>query len=262
MQINPGITGGVEFLGKKISAAVWAGRVQRSGDLTERYMNSFPVGLDPYELLGNPGLSPEINNQADLVFEFSPTRDLTLEIDLFFSYLQHYISSEIREDLVPKMPSAPGVRQFTNLDKASMAGFEIMLRQKLPASLMFSTDIAATIGTDLSTGEPLPEIPPLDVRVALKGSYMQEKLHPGIRFRYVAVQSRISEVFGETETPSFWLMDLDISYLIRDRVLVSTGVKNLFDMAYYEHLNRSVRGSGTPIYDPGRNLFLGLTIQF
>jgi iron complex outermembrane receptor protein len=56
------------YLGESISTALWLGRAQRSGSLTERFINYFPVGQDPYEMLGNPQLLPEVNNQADLTF--------------------------------------------------------------------------------------------------------------------------------------------------------------------------------------------------
>ena len=47
---------------------IWLGRAQRSGSLTERYINRFAVGIDAYELVGNPDLKPETNNQIDLIF--------------------------------------------------------------------------------------------------------------------------------------------------------------------------------------------------
>ena len=39
---------------------IWLGRAQRSGSLTERYINRFAVGIDAYELVGNPELKPDI----------------------------------------------------------------------------------------------------------------------------------------------------------------------------------------------------------
>ena len=262
LQVNPGITGGIAYNAKYFSYAFWAGRVQRSGNLSERFMNSFPVGLDPYELVGNPQLRPEVNNQADLILTFDSKKGTRIEFDIFYAYLQDYISSVIRPDLDPKMPSAPGVRQYDNIDAATITGAEMSVLQRLPFQLEGRVDVAAQLGSNLDIGEPLPEIPPLDLRAGLHGSYLGNKLRPSLSARYVLDQSRISETFGETETPSFWLMDLDISYRAFKKFLVSVGVRNLFDMAYYEHLNRSISQTGNPIYNPGRNIYSGITASF
>jgi iron complex outermembrane receptor protein len=262
IQVNPGITGGFEFRTGDFSYALWAARVQRSGNLSERFMNSFPVGLDPYELIGNPELKPEVNNQMDLIIAFEGDKNTRIELNLFYSFLQQFISSTIRPDLNPKMPSAPGVRQYDNIDRASIYGFEIGLQQPMPWQLVARIDAAAQVGKNLVSGEPLPEIPPVDLRATLWGSYFKDRLRPSLFVRYVLKQERISSEFGETATPAFWLMDLDITYATFQWLSLSGGIRNLFDMAYYEHLNRSVSGTGHPIYNPGRNIYFGVTARF
>ena len=211
-QFNPGITGGIEYLGKNFAYGLWAGRVQRSGNLSERFMNSFPVGLDPYELIGNTELKSEVNNQADLIIELKSAKKTQIELDIFYAFVQNFISSTIRDDLSPKMPSAPGVRQYDNIDRAVLSGFELSFNQVLPLHLSYRMDLAATRGVNKVMGTPLPEIPPVDIRASLAGSYLGNNLSPSINFRYVLQQSRVSAEFGETVTPSFWLIDLDISY--------------------------------------------------
>lgn len=261
-QLNPGISGGMEYNGDFYSVALWSGRVQRSGSLSERFMNSFPVGLDPYELIGNPGLKPEVNNQADLIMALFHQSTTRLEVDLFYSYLRHFISSTIRPELLPRMPSAPGVRQYANIDKARIAGFEFSFTQGLPLNMHLNADLAMALGKNLTSGEALAEIAPMDLRLALTGSYFRDNLGVGIYFRNVWEQQRISAEFGETATPGFNLLDLDLSFRPVNFLLISTGVRNLFDIAYYEHLNRSVRGTPDPIYDPGRNFYVGLSMEF
>jgi iron complex outermembrane receptor protein len=262
LQINPGFAGGLELSGKNLSYTLWLGRVQRSGNLSERFMNSFPVGLDPYELIGNPELKPEINNQSDLIIRFKGGRNTRMELNLFYSFLQQFISSTIRPDLDPKMPSAPGVRQYDNIDRASIAGFEMSFQQSMPWQLALSFDAAAQLGKNLVNGEPLPEIPPLDLRATVWGTYFKDKFNPSVHLRYVLEQNRISAEFGESATPAFWLMDLDLAFAAFHWLSLSGGIRNLFDLAYYEHLNRSVSGSGHPIYNPGRNFHLGMMLSF
>jgi iron complex outermembrane receptor protein len=262
IQLNPNMSlGVVKGIGDGVKTGVWIGRAQRSGSLTERYINYFPVGQDPYEMLGNPSLHPEVNNQLDLTFEWS-TNSASLDIDLFASYLQQYISSVIDTSLTPRLPSSPGVRQYVNIDDVFKTGFEVNWSQQLPLNLQHHLGIAYTYAQDLDRKDPLPEVAPFDLRYTLKGSYLDHKLRPEVTFRYVMEQSRISEEFGETVTPSFTLVDLKLSFQPTHMLRLSAGVNNLLDAAYYEHLSRSVRGTSDPIYAPGRCFMGSVNISF
>ena len=263
LHINPGISlGGLKRLGNGFALGLWLGRVQRSGSLTERFINYFPVGQDPYEMLGNPQLKPEINNQADLTLEWK-TPNTNLQADLFVAYMQDYISSLIDTTQAPNLPNSPGVRKFVNLDRAFKTGFEISWSQSLLAGLQHLLSMAYTYGQDLERGEPLPEIAPLDIRYVLSGSYLKNRLRPEMACRFVLEQSRISTAFGETLTPAFHLLDVKIFCRLHEVFGITAGVQNLFNEHYYEHLNRSVKGSNPkPIFAPGRNFFVSLNFNF
>ena len=85
--INPGLSfGAIREFSPTTSAGLWFGRTQRSGGLTERYINALPVGLDPYEMLGNPNLDPEANNQVDLTLDWRPG-SARIQADFFYSHL-------------------------------------------------------------------------------------------------------------------------------------------------------------------------------
>jgi iron complex outermembrane receptor protein len=260
-QINPSVSiGGTRSIGKGFSAGMWLGRAQRSGSLTERYINYFPVGLDPYELIGNPDLDPEINNQLDLNLGFKSASS-RVDLSLFASILQNYISSEINEDLTPRLPNSPGVRQFVNLDQAMITGFELSWSQRIFSWLDHELGIAYSYGQDLGKNAPLPEISPMDLRYDISGIFMEERLEAEAGIRYVLGQNRISSEFGETETPAFSLLNVKVSYRILAYLRATVGVQNLLDVAYYEHLNRRVAGQPEPIYAPGRNFIFTLTLD-
>lgn len=262
-QINPSVSLGLRrSLGAAWQMGLWLGRAQRSGSLTERYINYFPVGLDPYELLGNPDLKPEANHQADLRLAWS-TPKISLEVSGFGAYLTNFITAEIRPDLSPRLPMSPGVRQFVNRDEAFLTGFELAWGQRLTRHLRHRIDVAYTYGHDPVREEPLPEIAPLDLRYRLQGQWVQGKLQTEAVFRYVAEQNRIAASFGERATPGFAIVDLSASWLIRPDLSVQVGVDNLLDETYFEHLNRSVRVAGRPpLYSPGRNVWMMFSYRF
>ena len=261
-QFNPSFSlGATKTIGEAITLGLWLGRAQRSAGLTERFINFFPVGQDPYELVGNPKLDPEVNNQLDFSFQWNRNQT-SLNVDLFAGYLQDFISSFIDEDLTRRLPSSPGVRQFVNIEDAYKAGFEVNWKQQLLVGLQHQVGIAYTYAQDLERDEPLPEIAPLDFRYVLVGDYMKSTLRPEVTFRHVLRQSRISPEFGETETPSFSLLNIQLACQLTKDARITAGVNNLFDENYFEHLNRSVRGTNTPIFAPGRNAFASINFVF
>ncbi|MDA3824207.1 MAG: TonB-dependent receptor [Bacteroidales bacterium] len=261
-QLNPGISiGGLYNINEQISTGMWLGRVQQSGSLAERFINYFPVGLDPYEMVGNPKILPEVNNQVDLSIEWKSSKS-EIHADFFAGYLQNLISSTIDPTLSPRLPTSPGVRVFDNVSQAFKTGFEVSWIQSLFAGLQHHLSVAYTYGQNLERDDPLPEIAPFDISYLLLGSYFNKKLRPEISYRYVLGQSRISSEYGETTTPTFNLLDTKISYKFGSALSLSTGIKNIFNVAYYEHLSRSVRGTPNPIYSPGRSFFVSFNVQF
>jgi iron complex outermembrane receptor protein len=262
VQINPSFSVGIfSKFAINIQTGLWFGRARRSGSLTERYINYFPVGNDPYEMVGNPLLNPEVNNQTDLTFKWTGKKT-AINVDLFASYLQDYISSLIDSTLSPRLPTSPGVRQFRNFDAAVKTGFEINWKQELALGLHHQMGIAYTRAKDLERDEPLPEIAPLDFRYTIGGSYMNARLRPEATIRHVLEQSRISKEFGETTTPAFTLLDVNLMFEFSRKIRFNAGVNNLLNKTYYEHLNRPPRGTSTPIFEPGRNFFLSVNINF
>lgn len=261
-QINPGVSiGMIKHMESQIALGLWVGRTQRSASITERYINYFPVGQDPYEMVGNPLLRPEANNQVDVTLEYK-TQNSVLNLDVFTSYLQHYISSEIRPELSPRLPNSPGVRQFINLKEALSTGFEFSWRQTIATHISQSAQMAYTYARRLDNRDPLPEIAPLDFRYEVSGHFLNDKFLPSAQIRHVVKQDRISTDFGETSTPGFTLLDILMTYRIAKSWQVNVGIYNLFDKTYYEHLNRSVRSAtARPIYAPGRSFLISLAMD-
>ncbi|MFA8436281.1 MAG: TonB-dependent receptor domain-containing protein [Marinifilaceae bacterium] len=249
-------------LSKQVRMGLWLGRAERSGSLTERFINHIPVGRDPFERIGNTDLDSEVNYQIDYNFSWRLEKS-ELSINVFASFLRDYISASIREDLSPLMPTAPGVKQYINIDKAEMRGFEVSWQQELASNLYHRADMAFTYGKNKELNQPLPEIPPLDFRYSLGGNFFQHKFHTELSLRHVLEQNRIATDFGESKTPDFTVLDLNASYFPTENISLSGGIRNLFDEAYYEHLNRAVKGSSPlPIFAPGRSFYITIALEF
>lgn len=245
---------------ENIQIALWIGRAQRSGSLTERYINLFSVGTDAYEILGNPHLKPETNNQADVIFTYS-RNEVFFQADVFYSYLQDYISGIIRKDIMPYAMTSPGVRQMQNVKKAMTAGFESRFNWKFLPDYRTEMAVAYTYAEDLNTKKPLPEIFPLDFRWKLEADFSPVVL--GVNYRFAARQSRINKEFGEMETPDFSVFGASTRVEIFKNAFLNAEVNNIFNRAYAEHLNRTLStDKNMRILERGRSFNLGFAYSF
>lgn len=261
-QVNFNLSLGLKKqLNPQSTLGLWLGRASRSGSLSERFINFLPIGIDPYELVGNPNLKAEKNYQADLIFE-THGDNTHLSINLFGSYLEDFISSQIDANLSPRMATAPGVRRFVNIPKAFKTGVEGSFDHSISKHLYGQVSIAYTYAHNQTNGEPLPEIAPIDFRYALRGSFNENKLVPSLSFRKVGEQNRVATSFGEVNTPGFEVLDAAIEYHISNAVTLQAEVTNIFNENYYEHLSRAVSASVSPLFSPGRNLSTRLIFSF
>lgn len=237
----------------------------RTASIVERYINHFNVNSDPYEYVGNPYLKPEANNQL----EFSVNQQLgkiNLGATVFYSFLTDYITAVVDEDLPRKyMPQVEPVfaKRFINVDKAMQTGFELYFNVQFTKEFSLLSDLAYTYGQNHDLDEPLPQIAPLTGHISL--NYDKEKYWINLKSRLVAEQSRIAVSFGETVTPGFVTFDLSAGFKPFKNFSVGGAVLNIFDVAYYEHLNFAYRNSNTNngrIFEPGRNFTLYVNYSF
>jgi len=160
--------------------------------------------------------------------------------------------------ITPRSPGVLGVKRYTNIKHALKYGGEFEIGIRPWNELLVSGVMSLTIGEDSSTGDPLPEIPPLESRVTIRYDDKSGKVWSELTGRFAAKQERISNEFGENMTPDFSVFDLSAGVNISSRITLRFGVRNIFDTVYYEHLNRQSKVDGLPIMESGRNVFVVL----
>jgi iron complex outermembrane recepter protein len=262
-----------------LSAAL--GKGTRSPSVLERFIKLMPVQYDSYDYLGNPQLKPENNYQADAAFELINPNVGSLAIGGFFSLVTDYIIGKVLPPSVikPSTQGAPGVKQFSNTDMVYLTGFEVSYQSPAAKKWGVLANVAATYGTEpeavkyiLSDGQvvgeeivkndPLPEIPPLEGSVRLSYKFFRGKLIPNATVRLVSEQNRVSQSYGESETPGFITAAASVSYAPCRFASFVAGVENIFDTPYYEHLNRRIVGSTERLYEPGRVFYFTTIFKF
>lgn len=233
---------------------------KRSPNISERFINFLPIGIDNYDYVGNPSLKPEVNNSVDLIVK-SKLLGGIFKGDVFYYYVKDFISAKIRSDLMPKNMGVLGVKQFVNIETVKFIGFELGYVSTFSKNFGFKVDLSKTKAWDAVTGEPLPQIPPFEARSTFYYRLFNGGVTPELTIRAVSRKSDVSTSYGETPTPGFAVVNLMISVNYFKFADISIGVNNLFNKVYYEHLNRRVRTTGIPIYEPGRSFFINLIMK-
>lgn len=237
--------------GAKWQIGLWIGRGVRSASITERYINSLPIGMDPYEMLGNPELKPEANNQLDISVNYKAGAT-SIQWSGFTSLVTNQISSVINPAIAPRF-GAPGVRSYINVKEALLYGFELNWQQQLFAKISQQLSIAYTYGKDNMSGLPLPEIAPMDFRYRLDAKMANNKAMPYLQVRHALRQNRIAEAFGERKTPAFTTIDMGLKVEPMKNLQFTVAINNVQNKAYREHLSRYIQ-SNFPLNSIGRNL--------
>ena len=236
-------------------------RGRRSASITERYIYLLPVGLDRYDYLGDPDLKPEENVQVDLGTKGTYKR-VSFRVSGFYSSLREYVSARVDTLVASRSPGVLGVKRYYNIRSAAKIGGELSGGIELSDAVTLGTSMAYVFGRNGATEEPLPEMPPLEGRVRLRYDDPRGRFWGEASGRFVSRQTRVSEAFGERETPGFSTFGLRTGASMGSNVSVSLGIENLFDRAYYEHLNREQKLDMKPIMEPGRNVYLGVRLGF
>lgn len=256
---NFSFSGGLTwYLNESMNILLAVGHGVRSPDMSERFITLLPVGYDLYDYLGNPQLEPEVNNEIDLGLRSKLSTIGEVELSTFFSYVNNYITGELvpPSEVKPQTPGVLGVKRFVNLNNVFLTGFELSFLTPNTNNWQIKFNAAYTIGENPALNEPLPEIAPLEARLAFSYRFFNEKLVPQIDLRIVAAQNRVAADFGEIESPGFALLGFVLNYQFSNNLTIVAGVKNIFNTNYYEHLNRMIIGTKSPFYEPGR-IFYG-----
>ena len=240
----------------------------RSASMLERYIYHFTIGTDSYEYVGNPFLKPEKNNQIELALNHKKDR-LNIGFGIFYSKMIDFISAEYKVNnpdfAIIFSNSNPYAKQFVNVDAHQM-GFDAFFGYRILENIFFNTSIAYTEAQNDTFNEPLALISPFTANFSIK--YETEKMWADVRSQVVSPQYRLATSFGETTfTPGYTTFDVRAGMTVYKGLNFGASILNIFDTAYYNHLNFSYNNAfnhinGEKVYEPGRNVSLYVVYKF
>lgn len=218
-------------------------------------------------LVGNPTLPIEKKVEAEVGLRFAlPAWQGSLAL------WEHEVFDFVRSSLVDQIDLngdsvADNIRGYLPV-RARLAGFEGQGRVELGSHVRLHGQASYVRGWDLTAGDDLPEIPPLDGSVALRGRWSdQVPLWGEVGMRGVLAQRRVAAATAEDETEGFVTLDAGVGLELVDRLRLSVRGLNLTDRLYHEHLRREVSVAtddlavGDEIPAPGRSVALSLRLD-
>jgi len=236
------------------------GHVQRFPD----YWELFSPGSGPTGTANAfAGVKPEKTTQLDFGAQYSTT-DLQ-------TWASGYVG-QVRDFIL--FSDTPGMRgstsQAQNIDARIMGG-ELGVAYQVHRNWKTDATLAYAWGKNSSDDQALPQMPPLEARLGL--TYTQQDWSAGALWRVAAAQNRVAEGKGNVvgkdfeQSPGFAVFSLNAAYRVNKNLKVSTGVDNLFDKAYAEHLNLAGNAgfgysADQAINEPGRTLWSKVDLSF
>lgn len=279
-QINLSLSGSASWqINPDMSLTLGMARGVRSPDMQERYIKFLATGYDRYDYLGNPDMKPEVNYQLDAMLDYKGS-NFRIFANIFRSEIHNFITGILVPPALfrPVSMGAPGVKQFQNIDRAVLYGFEAGISGQPVDKLMLSFSSGYTyayfpeiekiilegnqaIGSVMLKNDPIAEIPALEAHFRASYELWGSRLKPSLEIRAVAKQGHVSKASYEGSTPGYILLNLAVAYHPCSFATLHLGVNNLLDKAYYDHLNRKMIGEQTKLYEPGRTFFANLILK-
>ena len=251
----------------------------RSPSYQERYLwlpLEATAGLaDGFTYTGNVYLDPEVSRQIETGLDFS-NGTVAFSPRIFYSQVDDYIQGTPSQDeaaieFVSMMNATNGTNnpdplQFTNVD-ARLYGFDMDWTWYVTQQWSLSGLVNYVRGErDDSSDDNLYRIAPLNATFRLK--YTADTWTAAVESVIYDKQDKVSETNNEQETSSYELINLSASWQATTNLQLATGINNLLDNDYEDHLggyNRAANpdittGNRLPGY--GINFFARVKYEF
>ncbi|WP_312247237.1 TonB-dependent copper receptor [Stutzerimonas nitrititolerans] len=237
------------------------GHTQRFPDYWELFSSSTgSIGsIQTFETV-----KPEKTTQLDFGLQYSQG-PLDAWASAYVGQVRDYILFSYQTNMMGMSSSSAD-----NIDARIMGG-ELGATYRLTPNWKTDASLAYAWGKNSSDGEALPQMPPLEGRLGL--TYEQGDWSAAGLWRVVAAQNRVAEGKGNVtskdfdESSGFGVFSLNGAYRVNQNFKLSTGIDNLFDKAYSEHLNQAGNaGIGLSaderINEPGRTWWARVDMSF
>ena len=248
----------------EVTVSAGLGRTQRAPTYYELYANGVHVATGAFEL-GDTTLGMERSTHAELGAQWQRGTS-QVKAQVFATRFASYIALEATGNDIDIVNDEGDTETFPEYAFRSVAarlwGFELEGRTRLadrPWTLDLTGALDLVRGTNRTTGEPLPRLAPMRLRLGLEAS--QGPWTASVGVRHLAKQSRVPST--DVATPAATMVDASLTWRQRwgaAETMVFARLDNLGDeLAYNASALRTAREL-SPL--PGRSATLGLRVAW
>lgn len=239
-------------IASNINLEIQNGYGERNATLNERYGYYLFNRFDGYDYLGNPDIANEKAWNSEATLQYFGNK-IEWQFTPFYQSIRNYFMGEVLPSYHPMTVGARGVKQYNNSPAAYLHGLDAMMLARPLPSLQAIASVKYTHGKN-AKGDALPLIPPLKTVASLR--YEMPGFHVQAEWEWAAAQKRVNDTAGEQSTASYALLSIRTGWKINPFLHCNTGVENVFDKNYREHLD----WGGIP--RPGRNAYINIIYNF
>ena len=241
------------------SSLAWFGGLSlttRTADETERFMAR-------ETWTGNPDLNPEKHMQLDLGLS-QQTQAFNWTANVFYDQVTDYILRDLaknQDNVTARVLNGNDNSIYVNVD-AVIYGAEFDWGYQLNQAWLLGGNLALTQGRNTTDDRNLSNMAPLNGQVHTR--YVRETWYAGSRISFATGQSQVDSEYGEEEAPAWSTVDIFGGYTVNKTVQLQAGVDNVFNHAYFTHVNRtdSFTGESYKVMEPGTNIWARVAAKF
>lgn len=236
------------------------GHTQRYPDYWEFFSSSTVKG----KTTAFDAINPEKTTQLDFGIQYQQG-PLEAWASGYLGWVRDFILFDYSTNMMGM--SSSSVRNIN----ARIMGAELGMSYRLTTHWKTDASLAYAWGKNSSDDRALAQIPPLETRLSL--TYEQQDWSASALWRLVSHQGRTAEGqgnvvgrdFGDSE--GFGVLSVNSAYKVSSNLKLSTGIDNLLDKTYSEHLNLAGNAgfefpADTRINDTGRIWWARADVSF
>ena len=242
-------------LAEIVSFNLNAARAFRAPSVEELFADGFHAAVGTWDV-GNPDLDPETNNGAEAVLRVDASRTHA-QLSAYYNRIDGYIFPRVVGTRTVDGEEVPEVR-ITQSD-ATLAGLEGSVETEFAKHLVLGLMGDAVRGEFVSSGDPLPFMPPARLGASMRWDDGRHFL--SARVRRAFAQDRVTGDAIDVPTPAYTLLDLSagLTLILGGQVhTITLRADNVLDERYFDATSRIKRFAP----NPGRDFSLVYRLLF
>jgi len=261
-------------LDKDTALSIDLGIKQRAPSYRETYLwvpLSITGGLaDGRNYVGNLNLKPETSREINLGLSKSKA-NFSIHPQIFYRQIDNYIQGTASTDLAVNslsnlMAGSPAL-VYSNTN-AEIYGLDT--NWNLSINNQWSADgvVSYVRGKRTDVKDNLYRIAPTNARISVNYQSAQLPLEISVESIIYARQKHVASYANESQTAGYGIINLSAQWTVNNQLQVRSGITNLFDRYYANHLNSVNRNGGSDIAvgevipGMGRTLYVQAKVEF